>query len=72
MQVNFRSTSVLTGSPDEFVARIEQLEAENAVLQKAQQDMAKAAMSGEREKHHARQRDVSACGHVVLCCGRAD
>lgn len=64
-QVNHRSTSVLLNSPDEYVARIEQLEAENAVLQQAQQDIAKAAMSGEREKHHARQREVRGVRAVV-------
>jgi hypothetical protein len=53
----------LTRTPDEYLGRIEQLEAENAVLHQSQQDIAKAAMSGEREKHHARQREVRCLPH---------
>jgi hypothetical protein len=57
-ELNQRSRSLLGGGVEEHLSRIEQLEAENKVLHQAQADMARAAMSGEQEQHHQRQRDA--------------
>eukprot|EP00041_Stephanoeca_diplocostata_P034021 m.1140660 g.1140660 ORF g.1140660 m.1140660 type:complete len:1246 (-) comp24447_c0_seq4:345-4082(-) len=54
-EVHHKANSILCSPVDELTNRIEQLEAENRVLQEAQQRITAAAMQGEQEKHHQRQ-----------------